>query len=69
MTHDEKPMSTEGRGHLHFDSLVREKFEFLSGLGFLEFESLPTLVRYRNDGVEPHGKEEKKILHQWLKTV
>jgi hypothetical protein len=57
-------MAAEDRAHLHFNTAVREKFEFLNCLGFLEVESSPTLVRYRKDSVDVevyHGRLSYEI--------
>lgn len=57
-------MPAQDRAHLNFESAVRERFAFLNDLGFSEVESLPTLVRYRKDGVEVdvyHGRQSYEI--------
>lgn len=62
-------MSTNGasgveRANLNFANLVKERFAFLSDLGFVEVESLPTLVFYRNGdiGVDVyHGRRSYEI--------
>jgi hypothetical protein len=40
------------RVHLNFESAARKSFEFLNDMGFVEIESLPTLIRYRKDSIE-----------------
>lgn len=57
-------MSDQDRGHLHFESVAREKFAFLHGMGFSMSESLSTLVRYQKDDVEVdvyHGRQSYEI--------
>lgn len=57
-------MSLADRNHLDFPNKVRELFSFLVDLGFVEIEVLPTLVRYRKDGVEfdvYHGRESYEV--------
>lgn len=57
-------MGTLDRSHLKFEDKVRNAFAFLSELGFSEVEALPTLVRYRKDGVEVdvyHGRQSYEI--------
>lgn len=64
MTKNAKTMSDQDLERLHFEDVVRDKLAFLSGLGFSEFESLPTLVRYRKDDVEVdvyHGRQSYEI--------
>lgn len=40
------------RARLNFANAVGERFAFLGEYGFMEIESLPTIVRYRKDGLE-----------------
>jgi hypothetical protein len=57
-------MANEDRIHLNFESVAREKFAFLNGLGFLEVEASPTLIRYRKGDVEVdvyHGRQSYEI--------
>lgn len=57
-------MSEQDRVHLNFKGATRERFAFLNELGFSEIEALPTLVRYRKDGVEVdvyHGRLSYEI--------
>ncbi|MCG3188108.1 MAG: hypothetical protein IOMNBAOH_02832 [Rhodocyclaceae bacterium] len=62
-------MSTHGasgvdRTNLNFANLVKERFAFLSDLGFVEVESLPTLVLYRNGDIDVdvyHGRRSYEI--------
>ncbi len=57
-------MSERDRSHLHFDVVARERFAFLNEIGFSEIEALPTLMRYRKDGVEVdvyHGRRSYEI--------
>ncbi|MFH1816257.1 MAG: hypothetical protein ABIF28_19095 [Pseudomonadota bacterium] len=64
MTSDVNTTSAQDRVHLTFESAARERFAFLNDLGFSEVESLPTLVRYRKDGVEVdvyHGRQSYEI--------
>jgi hypothetical protein len=52
------------RTRLNFAHAVRERFTFLGDLGFLEVESLPTLVRYRKDDLEVnfyHGRSSFEL--------
>ncbi|MDA1101489.1 MAG: hypothetical protein O2967_21210 [Proteobacteria bacterium] len=52
------------RSHLKFEEHVRKEFSFLTGLGFLEIESSPTLVRYQNSDIEVtvyHGRQSYEI--------
>ncbi len=53
-----------GRIGLNFANLVKERFAFLSDLGFVEVESLPTLVLYRNGDIDIdvyHGRQSYEI--------
>lgn len=64
MTRDVNTTSVQDRAHLSFESAARERFAFLNDLGFSEVESLPTLIRYQNDGVEVdvyHGRQSYEI--------
>lgn len=61
-------MSTNDSGvdrtNLNFSNLVKERFAFLSDLGFVEVESLPTLVLYRNGEIDVdvyHGRRSYEI--------
>ncbi len=52
------------RKNLNFANLVKERFSFLSDIGFVEVESLPTLVLYRNNGIDVdvcHGRQSYEI--------
>jgi len=52
------------RSQLHFIPRVREAFSFLMSAGFSEVEALPTLVRYRKDGIGVdvhHGRQSYEI--------
>jgi len=64
MTQEEKVMSEQDREQLNFASEAEKAFAFLSDLGFLQVESLPTLVRYQKDDVEiavHHGRLSYEI--------
>jgi hypothetical protein len=57
-------MDTSDRSYLNFEAKVRKAFAFLGNLGFSEVEALPTLVRYRTNGVEVdvyHGRQSYEI--------
>ncbi|TXL02386.1 hypothetical protein BMR08_18425 [Methylococcaceae bacterium CS2] len=57
-------MDMADRSHFNLEKKVREAFVFLSNLGFSEIESLPTLVRYQNGGIEVdiyHGRQSYEI--------
>ncbi len=57
-------MDMADRSHFNLEKKVREAFAFLSNLGFSEIESLPTLVRYQNGGIEVdiyHGRQSYEI--------
>lgn len=57
-------MSEQDRDRLNFASEATTAFVFLNDLGFLQVESLPTLVRYRKDDVEivvHHGRLSYEI--------
>jgi len=63
MTH-EISMSEQDRPHLNFEAVARTCFAFLSEFGFSEIEALPTLIRYRKNGVEVdvyHGRRSYEI--------
>lgn len=45
-------MIEQDRERLNFESEAKKAFTFLNELGFLQVESLPTLVRYQKDDVE-----------------
>ena len=52
------------RTALNFSTLAKERFNFLHDLGFVEIESLPTIVRYRKDSIEVdvyHGRQSYEI--------
>lgn len=52
------------RKRLNFAHAVRQRFAFLEDLGFLEVESLPTLVRYRKEKLEValyHGRQSFEL--------
>lgn len=52
------------RANLNFANLVKERFAFLSDLGFVKVESLPTLVLYRNGDIDVdvyHGQRSYEI--------
>ena len=57
-------MVASDRSYLNFEDQVRKWFVFLGQMGFTEIEALPTLVRYKNDGVEVdiyHGRQSYEI--------
>jgi hypothetical protein len=52
------------RTHLNFANVVTKAFAFLSDLGFVQIESLPTLVRYRKGDIEVnvyHGRQSYEL--------
>lgn len=52
------------RTNLNFANLVKEKFAFLHDIGFVEVESLPTMVLYRKGDIEVdvyHGRRSYEI--------
>jgi len=52
------------RTNLNFANLVKERFAFLSDLGFVEVESLSTIVLYRNGDIDVdvyHGRRSYEI--------
>ncbi|HEY8942041.1 MAG TPA: hypothetical protein VIM59_17730 [Cellvibrio sp.] len=52
------------RKELNFATLVKQEFLFLHDFGFIEIESLPTIVRYKNNEVEVHiyhGRQSYEI--------
>jgi hypothetical protein len=57
-------MNTMACEILNFSEKAREVFAYFSGDGFLEAEIMPTLVRYRKDGIEVdiyHGRQSYEI--------
>lgn len=57
-------MNKSDRSYFNFEEKVRRAFSFLTDLDFNEVEALPTLVRYRKDGVEVdvyHGRQSYEI--------
>lgn len=57
-------MPDQDRVHLNFESAARKSFAFLNDLGFVEIESLPTLIRYRKNDVEVdvyHGRKSYEV--------
>lgn len=59
-----KVANTSDHVHLNFTEEARKAFSFLHNIGFIEVEALPTLVRYRKDGVEVdvyHGRQSYEI--------
>jgi hypothetical protein len=57
-------MSESDRLSLNFEYEVRNWFSFLGNIGFREVEALPTIVRFRNDGIEVdvyHGRLSYEI--------
>ena len=57
-------MPTFDRSNLHFVNKARKAFTFLSSLGFIEAEALPTLMRYCKEEVEVdvyHGRQSYEI--------
>jgi len=57
-------MSEQDRERLKFEGATKKAFAFLNDLGFLNVESLPTLVRYQKDDVEIavyHGRLSYEI--------
>jgi hypothetical protein len=52
------------RENLNFANLVKERFAFLRDLGFVDIESLPTILRYRKGDIEVdvyHGRRSYEI--------
>ena len=57
-------MGMPDRTHFNFETKVRRAFAFLEELGFAEIEALPTLVRYRKEGIEVdvyHGRQSYEV--------
>lgn len=57
-------MSEQNRERLNFESEAKKTFAFLNDLGFVQVESLLTLVRYQKDDVEIavyHGRLSYEI--------
>lgn len=64
MTKEASTSPIPDRSYLNFEGRVRETFAFLGNIGFLEIESLPTLVRFRKGEVEVdvyHGRQSYEI--------
>lgn len=57
-------MSEQDRERLNFECQAKKVFAFLNEIGFLQEESLPTLVRYQKDDIEIsvyHGRLSYEI--------
>jgi len=64
MTLEISAMPTPNRLHFNFDLKVKETFLFLLDQDFSVIEELPTLIRYKKDGIEVdvfHGRQSYEI--------